>query len=171
MSTIETYNEDSSALGRIKVWQWTVEFIGSNPLGGGFDAYMHNRIAAVASDGTVQYLPEGTLGGKAFHSVYFEVLGEQGIPGFIMYFLAIALTLLKLRALKKKWRNDAGMAWLAGLADALLTAIVVFLAGGAFVGIAYQPFIFYMLSLTVAIDQYAARVERDRLKEKGRVKS
>lgn len=171
MSTIETYNADSSALGRLKVWQWTVEFVGSNPLGGGFDAYMHNRIAGVMQDGTVEYIADGQIGGKAFHSIYFEVLGEQGIPGFIMYFLAIVLSLLKLHALKKKWDDHAGMQWLSTLADALMSAILVFLAGGAFVGIAYQPFIFYMISLTVAIDQYAVRVERDQLKEKGRVKS
>lgn len=170
MSTIETYNSDSSALGRLKVWEWTLGFIGSNPLGGGFDAYVHNRIAAVSQDGVIEYFPEWQLAGKAFHSIYFEVLGEQGIPGFIMYFLMILLALLKLRSLKKAWRNHAGMAWLVALADALTTAIVIFLAGGAFVGIAYQPFIFYMVSLTVAIDQYAARVAQDQLREKGRVK-
>lgn len=177
MSTIETYNEDSSALGRIAVWQWTLEFIGNHPLGGGFDAYLHNRISAVLQDGTIVYIPDWKQGGKAFHSIYFEVLGEQGIPGFALYFLAISLTLLKLRALKKRWREHAGMGWLVALADALTMSIIVFLTGGTFVGIAYQPFIFYMMSLTVAIDQYSARVERNQLKEnkenkeKGRVKA
>lgn len=169
MSTIETYNEDSSALGRIKVWEWTLQFVGSNPLGGGFDAYMHNRIAGVLQDGTVRYLPEGYIGGKAFHSIYFEVLGEQGIPGFLMYFLAVLLSMLKLRSLKKTWKHDPGMAWIAALADALSSAMLIFLAGGAFVGIGYQPFIFYLISLTVAIDQYAVRVARDQRQEKGRL--
>lgn len=171
MSTIETYNEDSSALGRIKVWEWTLQFVGSNPLGGGFDAYIHNRIDGVLADGTIRYMPDGVSGGKAFHSIYFEVLGEQGIPGFAMYFLIIVLSLLKLYLLKKKWHKHEGMSWMAGLADALTTAIFVYLAGGAFVGIAYQPFIFYIVSLTVAIDQYSVRVEREQPKEKGRVKS
>jgi len=168
MSTIETYGEDSSALGRLKVWEWTIGFVGSHPLGGGFDAYMHNRIDGVLNDGTIRYLAEGYNGGKAFHSVYFEVLGEQGIPGFIMYFLAIVLSLLKLRSLKKKWRDHPGMSWLGNLADALISAILVFLAGGAFVGIAYQPFIFYLISITVAIDQYSVRVERAQRMQKGR---
>lgn len=168
MSTIETYNADSSAMGRIKVWQWTIGFVGKHPLGGGFDAYLHNRILGVTTDGETQYLPEGQVGGKAFHSIYFEVLGEQGIIGFSMYLLMVALALFKLIRLKRTWKNDAGMAWISGLANALMTSIVVFLAGGSFVGIAYQPYIFYMLSLTVAIDQYAARVARDQLKVKGR---
>jgi probable O-glycosylation ligase (exosortase A-associated) len=169
MSTIESYNADSSALGRLKVWEWTLNFVGSHPLGGGFDAYMYNRIAAVSSDGIVQYLPEWQVGGKAFHSIYFEVLGEQGIFGFALYFSIILLTLLTLRRIKKTWRNYAGMAWVVALSDALTAAILVFLAGGAFVGIAYQPYIFYMVSLTVAIDQYARRAAREQLKPKEQV--
>lgn len=171
MSTIETYKADSSAMGRIKVWQWTIGFVGSHPLGGGFDAYLHNRILGVTSDGETEYLPEGQVGGKAFHSIYFEVLGEQGIVGFAMYYLMIGLALFKLIRLRKTWKDDEGMGWVAALANALLTTIVVFLAGGSFVGIAYQPYIFYMVSLTVAIDQYAARVVRDQLKIKGRALS
>lgn len=174
MSTIETYDQDSSALGRIKVWEWTLGYVRDNPLGGGFDAFVHNGIANVTSDGVVFFYPEGTLAGKAFHSIYFEVLGEQGIPGFLMYFAIIGIALFKLRGLKKKWRRHAGMAWLASLADALITSIVVFLAGGAFVGIAYQPFIYYMIALTIAIEHYSTRVEKDNKKnqqliEKGRL--
>jgi O-antigen ligase len=130
---------------------------------------MYNRIAAVSSDGIVQYLPEWQVGGKAFHSIYFEVLGEQGIVGFALYFSIILLTLFKLRRIKKTWRNHAGMAWVVALSDALTAAILVFLAGGAFVGIADQPYIFYMVSLTVAIDQYARRAAQDQLKLKGQV--
>jgi probable O-glycosylation ligase (exosortase A-associated) len=168
MSTIETYNADSSAMGRIKVWQWTLDYVGSHPMGGGFDAYLHNRIIGVSPDGQAILLPEGQVGGKAFHSIYFEVLGEQGIAGFIMYFLMVGLALVKLIRLKNTWKDDPGMAWIAGLANAMMTAIFVFLAGGSFVGIAYQPYIFYMLSLTVAIDQYAMRVTRDQITAKGR---
>jgi putative inorganic carbon (HCO3(-)) transporter len=161
MSTIETYNKDSSALGRLKVWEWTVKYTGEHPFGGGFDAFLHNRIANVREDGTVEYYPEGRLVGKAFHSVYFEVLGEQGYPGFAIYFAMIVIALFKLRKLKKKWRVSLEQAWMVELADAVSSAILIFLAGGAFVGIAYQPFIFYMLALTAVIEQYAARVESD----------
>lgn len=126
---------------------------------------MHNRIAWVAKSGAIGYIPEGHIGGKAFHSIYFEVLGEQGIPGFLIYISMILLSLFKLHSLKKKWRGHSGMSWLSNLADALITSILIFLSGGAFVGIAYQPFIFYLVSLTVAIDQYAARVENKQFQQ------
>jgi putative inorganic carbon (HCO3(-)) transporter len=171
MSTINTYNADSSALGRIKVWEWTIGYVAEHPFGGGFSSYLHNRILGAAPDGTVIYVPDGQIGGKAFHSIYFEVLGEQGYLGFAMYFAMVVLALLKLRKLKKTWRDHPGMEWIAALANAMMTSIIVFLAGGAFVGIAYQPYIFYLLSLTVAIDQYTVRVQRDSIKERGRLQS
>lgn len=169
MSTIETYNADSSAMGRIKVWEWTLGFVGQHPLGGGFNSYLLNRIIGVTPDGAPVLLPEGQLGGKAFHSIYFEVLGEQGFLGFGLYYALVVLALLKLRKLKKTWRDDPGMAWVADLANAMTISIVVFLAGGSFVGIAYQPYIFYMLALTVSIDQYALRVQNERRAEKRRI--
>jgi len=164
MSTIETYNADSSALGRLAVWKWTLGFVGSNPMGGGFDAYAFSGIAGVSSDGEIRYFPEGVLMGKAFHSIYFEVLGEQGIPGIIIYLSIVLLTLSSLSKLKKKWKNVDGMEWISALAGALRIAIMVYMVGGAFVGIAYQPFLFYLVSLTVALDQYGLRVEQEEKK-------
>lgn len=165
MSTVETYNSDSSALGRIEVWKWTIGFVAENPWGGGFDSFRLNRIANVTNDGIIQYYPEGKIAGKAFHSVYFELLGEQGIVGFAMYFAMIGIALLKLRKLRNQWRDHAGMAWLTDLADALGKSILIFLAGGAFVGIAYQPFIFYMISLVITIEAYAQRAVREEMPE------
>lgn len=161
MSTIETYNQDSSALGRLAVWKWTWEYVQIHPLGGGFDAYAHNRIAGVSPDGVINYFPEWQIAGKAFHSIYFEVLGEQGFPGFVMYAAMIIIMLFKLRRLKKKWCDYVGMVWLVAMSDALISSILVFLVGGAFVGVAYQPYLFYMIGLTVALDQYSRRAERE----------
>jgi putative inorganic carbon (HCO3(-)) transporter len=158
MSTVGTYNKDGSALGRIKVWEWTLGYVATHPMGGGFDSFLHNRIAGVSDEGQVMYYPEGQIRGKAFHSIYFEVLGEQGIPGFAMYFSIILISLYKLRALKKRWRDHPELGWLAELADALISAILVFLTGGTFVGIAYQPFIFYMIALTVVLEHHSTRV-------------
>lgn len=161
MSTIESYDQDSSALGRLKVWEWTLDFVRQHPLGGGFDAYIHNRIAHVGEDGAITHYASWQMAGKAFHSIYFEVLGEQGIPGFAVYMGMILLCIVKLRALRKKWNAHAGMAWMAALSDALISAICIFLAGGAFVGVAYQPYIFYLIGLTIALDQYSERIGRD----------
>lgn len=156
MSTINTYTADSSALGRVEVWKWTLGFVKDHPLGGGFDAYRLNGIASVSEQGITYYRP-GIVNGKAFHSIYFEVLGEQGIVGFSIYFLIILLTWLKLRKIRQAYAGHPELRWAGALAVSLSDAILVFLAAGAFIGIAYQPYIFYLVALGVCLDQYLAR--------------
>ena len=156
MSTINSYDQDSSALGRIAVWKWTLGFVADHPLGGGFDAFRLNGIAAVSEHGISYYQP-GRMDGKAFHNIYFEVLGEQGIPGLIIYILIIALVLVKLHHVYKKFGNDSELKWASNLAKSLTDAIIVFLAAGMFIGIAYQPYIFYVIAISIALEQYIER--------------
>jgi putative inorganic carbon (HCO3(-)) transporter len=156
MSTINTYKADSSALGRVAVWNWTLGFVKEHPMGGGFDAYKLNGIAGVTEDGISYYRP-GIVNGKAFHSIYFEVLGEQGIIGIITYLSIILFTWIKLWRLKKSTVSNPELKWVSDLATSLGDAIVVFLVAGTFIGIAYQPYIFYLVALGVSLDQYVAR--------------
>ena len=65
---------------------------------------------------------------KAFHSIYFEVLGEQGVVGFALFALILATLLLNLRFAITSTRHDPSLAWIAELAKALLLSLIV-LAG------------------------------------------
>src|SRR5262249_13421523 len=42
MLTIADYDSETSALGRIGVWRWTLDFVAEHPLGGGFEAFIIN---------------------------------------------------------------------------------------------------------------------------------
>lgn len=150
MSSINTYQQDASALGRVAVWKWTAEFATTHPFGGGFDAFRLNRIALANEEG-IQYFPPGQYRGKAFHNVFFEVMGEQGFVGLAVYLAILAMTLWKLSWLRRRSRGDPALAWLGDLSMKFSDALVVLLVGGMFIGIAYQPFIFYMVALTLSI--------------------
>lgn len=152
MSTINSYEKESSALGRIRVWQWTLGFVAENPLGGGFDAFKLNRIAAVKEDGNVYYDP-GVVRGKAFHNIFFEVLGEQGIVGFATYITVILLTFVGLANIRKQCRDRSELAWASDLALRLRDALAILLTGGMFIGIAYQSYIFYLIAMSVVLSQ------------------
>ena len=155
METIQTYQVDSSAMLRLAVWRWTLEFSFSHPLGGGFNSYLVNVVEIPPSPD----FPDGaTQHARAFHSSYFEVLGEQGWPGFIMFVLAAASTILHLRGLSKRTRNVPHLAWCADLSDALQSGVMVFFTSGAFVGIAFQPIIWYFFALSVSLREYVRRV-------------
>lgn len=156
MATIDDYSQESSAAGRIKVWEWTIDFVKENPIGGGFDSFKLNKIATVDSNNEIIFYPPDVVAGKAFHSIYFEVLGEQGIVGFFIYFALMISTWLALA----KWSRHKALVstdeWRGGLSGSLLKSHTVLLVGGIFIGIAYQPFMFYAVGIVAALKRMSS---------------
>ncbi len=169
MDTIKGYRADSSASTRIAVWEWTWRYVQDHPLGGGFEAYRQNRLVIEKQDRTVAG-PTETItatieydAARAYHSAYFEMLGEQGFPGFAMWALLHLGGLVRMEMLRRRWRQAAdGDAWIAPLATALQHGQLIYLVGALFVGIAYQPFIYMLIGVQIALDTYLARRARAR---------
>ena len=171
MQTIQGYQGDASASTRIAVWKWTWGYARDHPLGGGFEAYRQNKLTlnltSTKAEGDGVEVAERTQAfdqGRAFHSAYFEMLGEQGFPGLAMWLLVQIGGLVRMEVLRRRFR-DAGdgaedRAWIAPLATALQHAQLIYLTGAAFVGIAFQPFIFMLLAAQIGLDGYCARISR-----------
>ena len=155
VSTIGGYQSDSSALVRIEVWKWTLGFTATHPLGGGFATYLidHVEVPAVGSD------PGHTEFGRAFHSIYFEVLGETGYPGMLIFLLLAGSTFFMLRRIAKKAQSSSDLQWVVGLSNALQSGLAVFLTCGAFVGIAFQPMFWYFISMSICLNTYMWRLQ------------
>lgn len=155
-AAIGDYQSDNSAYVRILVWQWTLEFTATHPFGGGFVTYIINHVEVPASGQAPAHIEFG----RAFHSTYFEVLGEHGYPGIIMFLTLAISTLLMLRRVAKKVRPYPELEWIGGLSDALQSGLAVFLTSGAFVGLAFQPMFWYFISMGICLNAYVWRVER-----------
>jgi probable O-glycosylation ligase (exosortase A-associated) len=155
MSTIGTYQSDASAYTRILVWKWTLNFIASHPFGGGFQTYLINSVELPATGGT----PAHVEFGRAFHSSYFEVLGEHGYVGMAI-FLTIAISMfLRLNRIAKRARPHPELQWVVSMSNALQSGFAVFMSSGAFVGIAFQPIFWYFVAMGVSLHAYLYRVE------------
>lgn len=164
METIGTYQADASASTRLAVWAWTLDYVQQNPFGGGFNAFLQNRIryekVAVVGEGgnrTVERSLEVDKA-RAYHSAYFEMLGEQGWPGLFLW-LAINLGgLFRMEVLRRRYaKADAGEAWVVPLAAALQNGHIVYLFGANFIAIAFQPFVFMLIGAQIGLDTYLAR--------------
>jgi putative inorganic carbon (hco3(-)) transporter len=149
--SIANYSTDDSALVRLGVWQWTLGYVSTHPLGGSFDAFNIN--AFVLPDGTEEH-------GRAWHSIYFEMLGELGWPGLILFLTVIASTYFSLLRLSRKYRKLPEFAWVADMSDAILSGLAAYLTAGAFVGIAFQPPFWYFVSMAICLRAYVTRAER-----------
>ena len=156
METAGQYQKDDSALVRLLVWKWTLEFSVTHPLGGGFLAYVVNHVELPGGDGREPRIEFG----RAFHSTYFEMLGEQGWVGLGMFLTCAATTVLKLRRLGKRVRPYPELKWVADLSDALQSGIMVFMSSGAFVGLGFQPMFWYFISIAISLNAYVGRIEQ-----------
>lgn len=164
MDTITEYKADSSASTRLAVWSWTWEYVQRHPLGGGFEAYLQNRLriekVATANEGaveTVDHIVEHDKG-RAYHSSYFEMLGEQGFPGLAMWLALHAIGLTRMEILRRRYlKADGDRAWVSPLATALQHGHIIYLIGSLFVGIAFQPFVYMLIAMQIGFDGYVTR--------------
>lgn len=147
MSTIITYQQDTSAASRITVWEWTLDYVATHPLGGGFNVYAVDQVVP---------------GGLAFHNIFFEVLGEHGYVGLAIFLGMIGTSIANLLRVRKRARAYPELNWCSALATQLLAAQVVLLSCGMFIGIAFQPPIYYLLSVSVCLSEYFRRVHTGR---------
>lgn len=163
MSTIKSHDEDESASTRVAVWNWTLDFVKEHPFGGGFTVYKLSRfetkVRERVGDGanSAERVRTVVEKGRAFHSAYFEVLGEHGYPGLGIYLAMLGLTLIDLRRLTKRYKNSETDAWIASLSRAIGHSIIIYMAGSLFVGVAFQSTLYHLLGLAAALSQVAAR--------------
>jgi O-antigen ligase len=173
MSTIEDHKADQSASTRVAVWMWTIDYAKNHPFGGGFDAYRSNQIAYTTvteqtDGGTTSIGSEKIVDkGRAYHSSYFEMLGEQGWPGLALWLWIQAMGLWQMERLRSRWGkrgalapDDPSLQWQAPLANALQQAQLVYLLGSLFVGIAFQQFILMIIALQCGLWSYLRRLEK-----------
>lgn len=98
--------------------------------------------------------------GRAFHSIYFEMLGEQGWPGMFMFLFLIIATMVSTYRLERRTRKIPDLLWCTDLAVAIQAGLVAFLTAGAFVGMAFQPMFWYFVAMGVSLRAFLWRVER-----------
>ena len=164
MSTIQGYQADQSASTRLAIWAWTIDYATQHPFGGGFEAYKQNKLQfetqKTSEAGETQSVATQVIqdAGRAYHSSYFEMLGEQGFPGLVMWLLLHAIGLVRMEVVRRRHRKAEGEdAWVAPLAGALQTAHLIYLIGSLFVGIAFQPFAFTFIAAEIGLEAHVRR--------------
>lgn len=143
-TTLEPTKEES-ANTRLLIWTWTLDFANQHPAGGGFMTELASRIEQRNEAGE-----ERVELRRAFHSIYFEVLGEHGWIGFAIFSTIISVFFFHMWRIRRQVRNKPDLQWVGDLARALSHGMLIFMAGAAFVSIAFQPLQYYMLALAVS---------------------
>jgi len=142
MNTIETYDEDSSAQGRINMWWMAWNLANDRIFGGGFEFWRVQMFSGYAPDPTNI---------RAAHSIYFQVLGDHGWVGLILFLSLLGLTWLRCSAVMRMAKQQADATWARDLAAMLQVSIVAYMSAGAFLGLAYFDYIYHVIALAVVV--------------------
>lgn len=102
-----TAGEDGASLERFAMWGLALSMFWENPVfGAGFWSfqkyYAKNLFGIFNND--LRYKDN-----MAAHNVYFQVLGETGLIGLIVYLIAVGMVLLETIRLAQKYARDANL--------------------------------------------------------------
>lgn len=163
MDTIGDARQDSSFMSRVEAWQVSSAIALHNPLtGGGLHAVQVQAVWAMfrGQTGLLSFIHVGPPSEifRAAHSIYFEVLGDMGFVGLLL-FLSILLTGMRngRRTEKLIGARKAEYEWALDLSRTLSAVIFGFLVGGASVSLAYSEFIYVIVMLTEVLKREVAQ--------------
>jgi putative inorganic carbon (HCO3(-)) transporter len=145
MGTIDAYNQDASALGRFNAWHFAINVATHNFLGGGFDVFTPHMFLI--------YAPE-PLNYHVAHSIYFQVLGEQGPVGLIIYLFLMIFSWRTGTRIIKFCKNRPDLKWASDLAAMSQVSIVGYSVGGAFLSLAYFDLYYDIIALLVILEKF-----------------
>lgn len=152
MDTIKTAGEDRSFMGRITAWKRASAIALENPvLGGGFHAGQGVSIYEQFryKQGLLGFVETPDTGyAAATHSIYFEVLGDLGFVGFLLFMAALASVFYNRRRILRRVSEDpARLEWAGDLANFIAAGIVAYMVGGAALSAAYFELPYYLIML------------------------
>ena len=143
MATIRTYQQDESAMGRINAWWFAYEVALDRPLvGGGFRTFTRDLF--------VQYAP-APFDWHDAHSIYFEVLGEQGFVGLALFLMLGFMSLRLGTWIIRHARNHPDLRWATDLGAMLQVSLIGYAVGGAFLGLAYFDLYYHLVVLIILV--------------------
>ena len=144
MDTIKDYKADASSLGRINAWYFAVNLANDNLLGGGFNVFSKRMFW--------QYAPD-PLDYHVAHSIYFQVLGEQGYIGLTLFLLLMFFAWRTGSRVIKQCATIPEQKWAADLAKACQVAIIGYATGGAFLSLAWFDLYYDIIIILVLLEK------------------
>lgn len=137
MQTIETYENDASAMGRIQAWKDGWQHTLKHPFtGSGFEGWIY-------------------VTKRDWHSSYVEMFSEHGFIAFGLWISMILGTVANLTFLPKKTKKVEGMEWVSDYCFMVRTSLICYMVGTAFLGLSYWDLLYHLIFISVLIKKFA----------------
>ncbi|HET9952721.1 MAG TPA: putative O-glycosylation ligase, exosortase A system-associated, partial [Candidatus Eisenbacteria bacterium] len=153
MSTMKTYEEDASAMGRIHAWTIAYRIALDRPiLGAGFRPF--------TAETAERYLPEVPPLGTDAHNIFFQVLAEHGITGLLLFAALLASTMASLRTTVRRGRRRQETAWMSNYAQMIEASFIAYLVSGFFLSLSYFDLVYHLIAIAVILRVMLREAER-----------
>ena len=152
METIKSYEEDSSAMGRLMAWGHATEMALDHPLLG-VGAGSFN-----SAYGRFYRKPGDPVRWVSTHSVYFKILGEYGFGGLFVYLMIIFHTLSLNRKTRRLIEEAPGKISVPVLWPEYLTMSTIgFSVAAMFLSGVNYPHLYILVALSMATARIVSR--------------
>lgn len=129
MQSVKQADQDDSFMGRVTAWKvaslYALEHF---PFGAGLSGPERRAVFN-------HYFPEETT--HAAHSIYFQMLGDNGFPGLFLFLLIAALSLRNCSLIVRQCALAPELAWARDLGSTLQISLISFFIGGAALSMDY----------------------------------
>ena len=141
MESINDYQEDGSAMGRINAWTMAYNLALDRPIvGGGFETWTFYAFGIWAPN---------PLAVHSSHSNYFQFLGEHGWPGLFLFLTVLGLAWKMASAVIRLSQNRPEVAWYGDLCRMIQVSLIGYSVGGAFVNLGYFDLPYFLIGMII----------------------
>ncbi|MCW8883207.1 MAG: putative O-glycosylation ligase, exosortase A system-associated, partial [Sedimenticola sp.] len=142
IDTIQNYEQDASAMGRINAWTYSVNVASDRLTGGGFSSWSTLTFHLYAPN------PNDV---HAAHSIYFGVLGDHGWIGLLLFLLILLLAWRTGTWILKNTKSIEELKWAYDLVFFLQISMVAYCFGGAFLSLAYFDLPWHLIAIILLV--------------------
>lgn len=144
--------QSESFQGRVQSWEFATNVAIHRPLqGGGFGVWISNEMWNT-------YGPPGAVH-RAIHSIFFQVLGEQGFLGFAFFIAILVMTWRNMSVARKRARGDPEKRWIFDLAGFIQVSLAAYIIAGSALPQGYFDFTYQLAAISIIVRRFAEAPE------------
>jgi len=160
--TIASFEEDSSARGRIEAWKVAGRMIAANPvLGVGYAQFQRNYRNYDPNAIPVASADPEQRGTRVAHNSYLQIWAECGTPAFLIYLALLGITFTDLWRVRREAERRYHTSWIISYAVMLEASMVAFLVGSFFLNRAQFDLFYHFVAIVIVFGVIARRTMAD----------
>lgn len=148
MATIQDYEEDSSAIGRLEIWKAAVDVWRDYPLLG-----VGGRNLYLIADRYTSHV-------RVTHNTFFQILSEEGLVGILLFASLMGLAVLNLSKMIKKYRPPSANEEIYHYASIARLSLFGVLVCCFFQNKAEHEFLYWPIAVLVALETIEKNIKQ-----------